>query len=212
MVQSFKRLTLIAGLFAIALALPGCQVAGWVVHGLTPEKAPEVIEPEYQGLIGKSVAVMVAADDRTVYPNAQARICQYVTSRLVVDVPGIRVTDPKQIAKFTKENPDWIAIPYGDLIREMKVDRIVYISVAQYATHEQGNKELWQGTLVARVGVIEADAKDPYKFVYASNQQVMYPPDQPMGMLKANDEMIETGMLTAFAEKLGAIFRPEVPK
>ena len=212
MLRTFKRYLISAAMLAVLFSLPGCQLAGWVVHGLTPEETAAPIQPEYQGLIGKSVAVMVAADDRTVYPNAQARICQYVTSKLAIEVPGIRVTDPKQIAKFVKENPDWIAIPYGDLIREMKVDRIVYISVAQYATHEQGNKELWQGTLVARVGVIEADAKDPYKFVYASNQQVQYPPDQPMGMLRANDEMIQTGMLTAFADRLGAIFRPEQPK
>ena len=200
-------------LFAgLALALAGCQLAGWVASGLTPEKGPEVIQPEYQGLIGKSVAVMVAADERTLYqyPGGPRKLTEYVSSRLAVDVPGIKLTDPAQLAKWTAENPDWIAIPPGDLARELKVDRMVLISLSQYTTHEQNNRDVWQGNLVARVGVIEADAKNPHNFAYVSNQSVQYPPDNPVGLLRSNDETIEAGMATAFASKLGALFREKV--
>ncbi len=209
MIHPLIRVALLA---AILCTVSGCQAIGWVAHGLTPEKKPEEVKPEYQGLIGKSVAVMVATDGHTIHPHAAGRICQYVSNRLAVDVRDIRVVDPREIAAFTRKNHDWIAIPHGDLVREMKVDRIVYISVAQYTMHEPGNKELWQGTLIARVGVIEADAADPHKFAYVSNQQTQFPPDQPMGMLKGNEEIIQEGMLRQFADRLGAIFREEKPK
>ena len=202
-----KTTAFLLALILMLLALPGCLLAGWVAHGLTPEPGPEVIEPEYQGLIGKSVAVMVAVDERSTSPVAARRICEHVSARLAAEVRDIRVVQSRQIVKFMNENPDWIATPHGDLVREMKVDRIVHIDVAQYTTNEPGNKELWQGNLIARVGIIEADAKDPYKFVYVTDQQVLYPPDQPMGMLKANEETIQTGMLNAFTDRLAALFR-----
>jgi hypothetical protein len=209
------RLHLVLGLSLLGLAaVPGCQVAGWVAHGLAPDKAPEEVQPEYQGLVGKTVAVMVAADERTLsqFPDAPNMVCQYVTSRLAVEVRGIKVMDPKQIAKFTRENPDWIAIPYGDLARELRVDRIVHVSLAQYSTHEQGNRDIWQGNLVSRVGVLEADAKDPHNFAYVSTQSVQYPPDNPVGLLRSDDGAIQRGMNTAFADRLGAIFREAKPK
>jgi hypothetical protein len=199
---------------AALLLLAGCQLAGWVAHGLTPEPGPEIIKPEYQGLIGKSVAVVVAADERTLYqyPDAPNQVTKYVSSRLAVDVPGIRLTDPAQLAKWTRENPDWIAIPHGDLARELKVDRLVHISLAQYSTHEQNNRDVWQGNMVAKVGVVEADAPNPHNFVYSSTQSVQYPPDNPVGLLRSDDQTIQAGMLTAFAGKLGALFTQEKPQ
>jgi len=208
------RFTATATAAATCLLLSGCQLAGWLAHGLTPEKPPEVILPEYQGLIGKSVAVIVAADERTLYqyPDAPNQVTKYVSSRLAVDVPGIRLTDPAQLAKWTRENPDWIAIPHGDLVRELKVDRLVHISLAQYSTHEQNNREVWQGNMVAKVGVIEADATNPHNFVYSSTQSALYPPDNPVGLLRSDDQTIQAGMLTAFAAKLGALFTQEKAK
>lgn len=198
-------------LLLVLMALGGCQIAGWIAHGLTPPPPPEVIRPEYQGLIGKSAAVVVAADERTLYqyPGAPERVVDYVTSKLAVEVPDIRLIDPREINKFTRENPDWIAIPYGDLIKELKVDRLIVVDLAQYSTHEQGNRDIWQGNLVARVGVIEAEAKNPHQFAYVSTQHVQYPPDNPVGLLRSNDATIEAGMLSAFATKLGAIFKQE---
>lgn len=207
-----QSIRLLPAMLTMLLALSGCQVAGWVAHGLTPEEGPEVIEPEYQGLIGKTVAVMVAVDERSTSPVAARRICEHVTSRLGSEVRDIRVVDSRQIVKFMRENPDWIATPYGDLVREMKVDRIVHIDVAQFTTHEAGNKELWQGSLIARVGIIEADAKDPHKFAYVTNQQVQYPSDQPIGMLRSNEETIQTGLLNAFTDRLAALLREARPK
>jgi len=199
-------------LIAMLLSLTGCQMVGWLAHGLTPEEGPPVIEPEYQGLIGKSVAVLVAVDERSTSPAVAWKICAHVSSRLASTVRDIRVVDSRQMIKFMKENPDWIATPHGELVREMKVDRVVHIDVAQFTTHEPGNKELWQGNLIARVGILEADAKDPYKFAYVTDQQVLFPPDQPIGMLKANDEVIQTGMLNAFTDRLAALLREPDPK
>jgi hypothetical protein len=196
----------------MAATLTGCAVAGWVAHAVH-DPAKEESPPEYQGLLNKSIAVVVAADDTALgaYPNAPLRIGQYVTQRLATEVTGVRAMAPAEVARYQRANPDWIATPYGEVARELKVDRLVVISLAEYRTHEFGNREVWQGILSARVGVIEADANDPSNFKYLKNVAVQFPPDKPMGVLDANEEKIQHGMLSLFAGKVAALFR-ELPR
>ncbi len=189
------------------IALTGCQGIGWLAQGIAGGDKPEVEAPaDYTGLSNKSVAVLVSADDRTLftYPTAPDRVCRYVSARLATEVTGIRPLDPIQVAKYQRNNPDWIVVPYGELAHQLKVDRIVHINLAQYTTHEPGNRELWQGVIRARVGISEADGKDASNFAYTGDISAIYPPDKPMGILNSDEETIQLGMVRSFAKKLAA--------
>src|SRR5690349_6079858 len=113
-----------SALLLIALSLSACcepvyakthgemldsRLADWVAAGLAPERISEDVEPEYPGLIGRSVAVMVAADERTLfeYPRAPERICTYLANELEAEVRGIKLTSPTRISRFIRDNPDW---------------------------------------------------------------------------------------------------------
>ncbi len=201
--RSIFRAMGLAGL----LSLAGCQGIGWLAQGIAGGEKPEV-EPaaDYTGLANKSVAVLVSADDRTLFsfPDAPNLVCKYVTARLAADVVGIQPLDPIQVAKFQSSNPDWIVVPYGELAHRLKVQRIVHINLAQYTTHEPGNQELWQGVVRARVGISEADGKDPSNFVYTGDISAIYPPDKPMGILNSDTDTIQLGAVRQFARKLSA--------
>ena len=206
--SSFTRRTALGVLLLAGFVqLTGCQGLGWLAHGVAGCDKPEG-EPaaDYTGLANKSVAVLVSADDRTLFsfPDAPNLVCKYVTARLAADVVGIRPVDPVQVAKFQRGNPDWIVVPYGELAHRLKVDRIVHINLAQYTTNEPGNQELWQGVIRARVGISEADAKDPSNFVYTGDISAIYPPDKPMGILNSDAETIQLGTVRAFARKVAA--------
>lgn len=205
--SSTRRFILLAFALAGLIPLAGCQGLGWLAQGIAGGDKPEVeAAADYTGLANKSVAVLVSADDRTLFsfPDAPNLVCKYVTARLAADVVGIRPLDPVQVAKFQRSNPDWIVVPYGELAHRLKVDRIVHINLAQYTTNEPGNQELWQGVIRARVGISEADGKDASNFVYTGDISAIYPPDKPMGILNSDSETIQLGTVRAFAKKVAA--------
>jgi len=170
------------------------------------DKTP--LKPEYLGLANHSVAVVVIADDKTLYasPDAPRSLCQSVSSALVAALPGIRPTEPRQIEQFQRLNPYWETLPPGDLLQHLRVERLILIDVTNFSTHEPGNANVWQGTIVANVAVAEAEAKNPNNFVYRTNISAAYPEKSTLGVLNSDDQTIRLAMLQTFTRNLLARF------
>src|SRR6185369_10342083 len=92
-------------LVTVLLSLAGCQPLGWFANGVMPPPT-EKIAPQYSGLANKSVAVLVAADERTLYlyPGAPLAVGQSVSSQLAASVPGVRIADPHKMQQFQENN------------------------------------------------------------------------------------------------------------
>lgn len=198
---------------ALVVSLGGCKLAGWAAQAIVGDDEEKPLASEYQGLSKKRVAVLVNADERTLYwhPRSPLNVATAVSSALSQTVAGIELVNPSAVLEFQGKNPYWVAVPYGELARELKVDRLVVISLARYSFHEPGNKELWQGNLAGRVSVSEVDSKDPNNFVYAKTVSVQFPEDRPMGVVNANESTIELGMLKLFSQRVGALLSDKKP-
>lgn len=203
---------LVAGLICAAcllLLLPGCNIAGFVAQSVSGDgKRSYDVEADYPGLEGKSAAVIVAADEMTLFahPGVQSRVCRAVTTQLALDIPGIKLSDPEQVGKFQLDNPYWNTLTYSELLAKLKVERLVYIDLTQYATHDPGNSHVWQGSVVAGVSVAASDAVNPNNLVYASTVTANFPEDGRIGVLDSNDSIIQTGMLKTFSLKVSQLF------
>lgn len=192
----------------LCVSLPGCTEIGFLAEaaGGGPKKVK--VKPEYRGLEGKSVAVVVAADEYMLFdhPDAPEVIARAVTQRLKVGVPGIRMLDPKQVLEFQSKNPYWNTTPYGELMQRLGAERLVHVDLAEFGVHDPGNSYLWQGRATAGVGVAASDAKDPDTLVYLTRISTLYPEDESLGVVNADDDGIRAGLVFALASQIAGRF------
>jgi hypothetical protein len=200
LVSTFKHAMEIASVLVVVsmlMVFSGC--------GATDD-GPPVVTPQYFGMTGKTVAVMVSADPETLlYPNAPFQVSTAVSRRMKIDVTGVKTVDPKQIIEFQKKNPTWIAFTPRELLAELKVDRLVIIDLQQYTTHERGNRHVWKGTIAARATVYEKE--DANRPAYSTEVTALYPSNTSIGVLDSDDLSIQVGMLNQFATSVSGRFR-----
>lgn len=193
-------------LLTLLLALPGCNILRYMTRVVAGDDTSERVKvlAAYDGLKNQRVAVLVAADEFTFfdYPKATLRIRQSITTRLTADVEGFKPVDPDQLEKFQMDNPHWTTWTYPELLKRLDVDRIVYIDLSEYTTHQSGDPYVWRGAISANVGVVSSDSPNPNALVYRDLINVIYPQDQPVGVIDSDDETIELGMLNLFATKV----------
>lgn len=221
MVQPMKptciiRLSLRPAFHRLALAslalilLGGCNIVGYTADAIAGgQKKKATVEADYRGLDGRRIAVVVSADDHTYfeYPGAPLAVSSAVTERLAAAIPGAKLVDPKQIDRFQRENPYWNTLSYRELSSRLGVERLVYIDLTDYTTHEPGNKHVWRGIISANVGAAEAESADGTALVYSTVVRASYPEGNPVGVLDADDRSIELGMNQVFAAMVANLFR-----
>ncbi len=166
------------------------------------------VEAQYDGLANQRVAVLVSADREALahHPDAPARVGQAVGARLATIIPGIKLTDPKQVALYQKNNPYWSLKPFAELTKALDVDRIVHVELSNYRTKDRGNAHVWRGVVSGSVGVAEADSAEPSNLAFLTTIESRFPADAPIGVLDADDETIELGMLDAFSRDVARLF------
>lgn len=199
----------------LALALPllplsGCGAAGFGAYlfGGADKDKPLAVKGEYFGLAEKSVAVIVAADEFTYYeyPGAPLAVSRSVSQKLKAVVPGVKLSDPQKIVEFQRDNPYWNTLPYSELIKRLKVDRLVYVDLSEFGLHEPGNAHIWRGVIIANISVAEADGKNPDDFAYTTIVKSEFPPNKPIGLLESDDKTVQAGLLALFSTHVGGLF------
>lgn len=201
--------TLQIALLVSLAALGGCEAAGFVAEAVAGGEAPPIkVTAEYKGLEGKSVAVVVNADLPMLYqfPQVQLEVGTAVGRAIAGNVPGVSVVDPKQVVEFQTRNIYWNTVPYGQLMKKLGVQRLVFVEMVEYRTHEPGNQAMYRGVAAARIDVAEADGKNPDNVAYSTVANVAYPPNEPEGIPDAHELTIRKGMLDLFARAVAGRF------
>ena len=191
----------------------GCGLASVIGRAVGAEEKRVKVDAEYRCLEGKTVAVLVNADQYTFYehPGAQQAITRAVSANLRARLVDAKLTDPDQLVKWQESHPYWNTIRYSRLVNTINVEVIILIDLAQYTTHELGNEYQLRGTILATVSVIEAsregdlaDTND--NFSYSRTVRSQFPQDNPVGMLDSDEQTVELGMLANFADKVAGLF------
>ena len=195
-------------LLILTLLSAGCNAVRWISTPLWPDKERYNIEAQYHGLEKKSIAVLVAADEYTLfrYPLAQINVCRAVSGRLAENIDSSTVMNPQQVTKYQANNPFWHTIPYGELIKALRVDSVVLIELVEYQTREPGNAHLWQGLITGNIGVIQSNAEDPDDFIFYTTVRARFPEQSTIGIVNADDASIRLGMHTIFSRDAAGLF------
>lgn len=184
----------------LVMAAGGCEVAGWVAQGITGEPPAVDVPAEYDGLAGRTVAVLVnaSADVQAEHPMARYEICKAVSDRLAGNIENITVREPRSVVEFQRNNIYWNTATYEELAERLEVDRLVLIELVDYRLHEPGNSSIWKGTVSANVGVAETDGPRPNDMAYSTSVTASYPPNKPLGVVDADQQTIRLGMIDQF--------------
>lgn len=193
-----------------ALLLPACGMAGWMAHGAAGGKGKKKVQvkAQYLGLPGQKVAVMVAADEYILsrYPDSLLAVSRAVSARIAANIPDATLVPPAQVVEFQKKNPYWTTVPYGRLIDQLDVERLVVIDLIEYRTHDPGNVWVWQGMIAGEVNVMEAESEDPDNPVFTTTVRAQFPEKSEIGDVNTDDQTVEVGMLVLFTRDAAGLF------
>lgn len=183
------------------------QAFGAAAYYAEKDKKIEVAA-KYPGLENSTVAVIVQADMETLYehPTVPANIVANISARLQTNVPGIKVRDPREVLAWQYQTPGWTTMPYGDIAKQLDVDRVIYIDLYEYRLNPFGNRWIWEGVAAANVGIIERDGIDPDVFADTHNVTAKFPNIEGLGRDSATDAQVETGLLVKFIEQTAWLF------
>ncbi len=194
---------------AVLLSLTGCNVVGWAgqVLGGDPEKMVNVTA-EYRGLDNQTVAVLVDADNATLFqfPNARLEVCAALTQKIAGNVPGVKTIDPVQIVDFQDRNIYWNTATYSNLAKRLGATRLVLVDLTDYRIHEPGNVHQYRGVINANLRVAETDSTHPNDAAYATQVSVAYPPHRREGLPNADPVTLRKATLDLFSLSAGGKF------
>jgi hypothetical protein len=209
----FSSLSLLMLLMLVA----GCNVIGAAAQALPPDQ----IQPQYAGLAGQSVAVMVWTDPgvRVDWPSLTLDINNAVQSELekaaAVKKPPKELLGttfplrPASVVRFQKDNPGLDALPITDVAPRLGVTRLLYLEVEEFSTRSAMAASLFRGSITGTMRIVEINDGQA-KVVYEENNiSAIFPPKSPEeGVLNANDYSIYLGTLRAFTERVIDRLRP----
>ena len=199
----------VGALFGFALVSSGCIAGAVGALGQQIERGKKLDVPAaYDGLEGKTCAVIVNADYATLveHPAVVKNITANVSARIAQYVKDATVLPPATVLSWQYRTPQWRALPYGEVARELGVDRLIWIDLYEYRLNPIGNSYLWDGAAGANLGVIEADGLAPDEFVFQKNILARFPEKEGIGRESARREQIEQGLLTLFIQRSSWIF------
>ena len=140
------------------------------------------------------------------HPSVVSNLSANVAVRIRQYVKDATVLPPATVINWQYRTPQWRALPYGEVAKELGVERLVYIDLYEYRLNPTGNSYLWDGVSGGNVGVIEADGLAPDEFVFTTNIVTKFPDKEGIGKESARAEDIERGLLTLFIQRTSWLF------
>ena len=190
------------GLACVALALPGCWLAA----------AKERVEGKqvnalYDGLKGHSVAVVIWADNETVweYASAQEDIASFINQQLRTDMPSIRLMNYRDVLNWQQETLHWEALEVKDIGKHFSVDRVIYIELLEYSSHEPGSADLLRGHIRANAKVYETDTPGDAP-AWHGEIDTYFPKDSPADPGRSSEITVRKRALEEFSKTLVGYF------
>lgn len=203
---------LLGAAFGLALVTQGAGCAGAALFGGMIENhrrnSTHSVEAEYNGLVGKSFAVVVAADRVIIadHPDLVPRLTTNLTDRLAEFAGASGYVPAERLLTYLYEHPRWVAMPLSDLAKELGVERLVYIDIQEYRLNEPGNEYLWDGVAAAGVGVIEADSVVPDQFAFEREVRVKFPDKSGYGPTDYPGNVVSAALLKRFVDRASWLF------
>lgn len=211
------RKWILALLLLVLTTAPGCQCLNWVLYVFAPPEPQKTVDAEFDGFPKRSVAVLIYADLDVLYefPYVRTELATSIQNELGQKVKDVRLVDPGRVVRYQDANLDWESAPIQNVGKALNADYVLYVSLGEYATRELGSTSLARGRISAQVSVWDSRPEpgaDPCLW-RKDNISVVWPEDQPLGVLAESDYALRMHTQAVFAQKLAKFFyEHKVPK
>lgn len=212
----FRHLLLSAFLLCLPAFSGGCNLVG-AGAVLADRIAPAKVEPQYKGLAGQSVAVMVWAERgiRIDYPTVQSDIATSIQNKLVAaqdakadELEGTKFPVPAaSILRYQAEYPQIQSRPITEvaphLANRTGLTRLIYVEIGGFSTRPAPGVALFRGSMSGSIKVL--DIKDgKARAVYEeSDVRAAFPKRAPEeGTPNADDRRIYIGTVNEFTTEV----------
>jgi hypothetical protein len=213
--QATTRTVAVLGLALASAALSGCAIASLV--GGMAESARRTgshqVYTEYDGLKGKSFAVVVAVD-RAIESEAPG-LSSRLTGRINILISNAHAAmedgataAPRvdRLLKLLYNNPSWVAMPRSEVADMLGVERLIVVDVAAYRLHEPGNQYVWAGVAAGTVSVYESDGPLPDDAAFEKAISVSFPDGSGYMVTDMPFEAVNTELSNRFANRVAWLF------
>ena len=205
-INRYKNQLSLLSLFSLAMVfLTGCNMLGYGLHLLAPPEKKVTVKPEFAGLEGKTIAIVIWADQRIQYqyPYARLSLSWELMAELKERLEGITVIDPKRVIKFQDENIRWDMLPKGQLVRELCSDFVLLVVPDTYTMREPGALNLYRGEISAQAALYQpAETESQWEIWSGDNFRVVFPPNAATGEPGSDDRRIRHETEKRFAQLL----------
>lgn len=211
-----KRTSLLSPTLALtAMALSISQLSGCIVGAAIGGMAESYkrtgsteIEAEYEGLTGKSFAVVVSAE-RVIEgnnPGISARINQRVNDRIIQNAGAAFAIPSADLLTVLYNTPQWPAMTRGEVAEMLGVERLVVVELVEYRLNEPGNKYIWDGSASCVVSVYESDSPFPDDPVFEKAIRVSFPDTSGLMRTEIPEAAVNTELANRITNRVSWLF------
>ncbi len=203
----FRRVLAALGALA-AWSAGGCQLVGGAVENYRREST-RAVAAEYEGLKGKSFAVVTIVDRVTQaeFPLVAERITARVTANLVEHAGAASYLPAERVIAYLGDHPGWQARPWSELAKELGgAERLVIIELSEYRLHEPGDAYLWKGIAAGTVSVVEADDASPDTPAFRRAVRVEFPKQEGRTQSDMSGSVVNSELSRRFIERVSWTF------
>jgi hypothetical protein len=196
----------LAGGLAVA---GGCAAVKWLAYVLTPVAETKTVEPEFAGLSGKTVAVVIFADDSIQYdyPLVRQELSMAIRGQILDHVERARVISVDRIIRYQNDRPGWAEAPKPELGKFFGADYILYVSLIEYSTREGGSVHLYRGRIKAETTLFDsARPADDCSVWKCPEVGVVYPAERAVASVGEDERVIRYEAQKRFADALAKKF------
>lgn len=195
---------------ALAAAIPGCELLG-VIGTAYEESADHLVRAQYEGLKGKTYAVLVVSDRgiEADFPGITAEITTRINDRLADPKNAVGATGhiaSKDLLKYLFNHPDSTIKPGGKLAEELGVDRIIRVDLYEFRVNDAGNQYVWDGAAAATVGVIERESITPDEYAFRSTHRVGFPDKSGITQTDISGQVVMSALVKRITDRVTWLF------
>jgi hypothetical protein len=203
---------------AMALCAGGCTLLASIAAGLSPDP---VDPPSYTGLAHQKCGILVLVDLGTQFehPDFERDVARSLQEKLqkaidvkTKEIEGLTLVDSRSVAQYMLDHPELQSAPITTIAARLPMSRLIYIDVDDFSTRSKETPDLYRGSLIAKVSVVEiANGKPTVPFT-TDPIKVVYPPHTPeAGTTGQDDDKLYAQTIDAFTTKCAELFLPHPP-
>ncbi|MHC4294947.1 MAG: hypothetical protein ACYSTL_05120 [Planctomycetota bacterium] len=189
--------------------LGGCDALGYMLYQIAPPEKMQKVPAEFDGLAGRSMAIVIYIDQgvQYEYPYARLGLSSVLAAELKNHIENLTVVDPRRVIAYQAENIRWDMRDKTELGRDLGADYVLLVALDEYTMRERGSVNLYRGRIRGHASLYEtARPEDQARLWDGDDFAVVYPEHAPTGELGEDDSKIRYATEKRFAQLVAKKF------